>query len=228
MVPDELLQDERQAAIMALAVPVVLERVCDAYQGLVVLMKGPEAAAHYPSTRLRPFRDLDLLVDDPDQAHRALRLAGFIDVGDPLRYVGVHHLAPLGWPGLPLAVELHRELNHPRWLPAPAAHDLFQMTRPSATGANGLRGPVPAAHAVLLALHSWAHAPLRRILDLIDVSTSASRSVGRRTGHSRSSWHSAGLWGSSGARPSPPLTLYCAIVGEPRRCWCGRAPDDGS
>ena len=66
-------------------------------------------------------------------------------------------------------IELHREANRPVWLAAPDPDELLELTRASATGVAGLSAPVPAAHAVLLAAHSWAHEPLRRLLDLIDV-----------------------------------------------------------
>jgi len=118
---------------------------------------------------LRPFIDVDLLTDDTVAAHRALRSAGFIEVGVPAAYTGVHHLRPLAWPQLPLTIELHHTLNHPDWLVPPPSRELLELTRPSVTGVEGLLGPLPAAHAVLIALHSWAHQPLRRLLDLIDI-----------------------------------------------------------
>jgi hypothetical protein len=168
-VPDELLVDERVAAIKALGVPVVLKRIRAAYDGALVLMKGPEAAARFPDRALRPFCDLDFLADDPAAAHRALMASGFVEMGDPARYEEAHHLRPLAWPELPIVIELHREPNHPTWLTPPATSELLELTRPSVTGVAGLSAPVPAAHALLLAVHSWAHAPLRRLLDLIDV-----------------------------------------------------------
>ena len=112
--PEELRVDEQIAAIKALAVPVLLKRVRDAYDGPLVLMKGPEVGAHYPAPAVRPFCDLDFLVDDPAAAHRAMVAAGFLEVGDAARYDGAHHLRPLAWPGLPLFIELHREANRPR------------------------------------------------------------------------------------------------------------------
>ena len=45
----------------------------------------------------------------------------------------------------------------------------LSLAVPSATGINGLLAPSPAAHALLLAAHAWAHHPLGRIGDLIDV-----------------------------------------------------------
>ncbi len=168
-VPAQLRADERGAAMMAMAAPVLLTRVRAAYGGSLVLMKGPEVAAHYPEPGVRPFRDLDLLVDDAGAVQRALIAAGFVEVGDPARYEGIHHLRPLAWPDLPLAIELHREANHAAWLRPPATAELLDMTQASATGVAGLLAPVPAAHALLLATHGWAHQPLRRLLDLIDV-----------------------------------------------------------
>jgi len=168
-VPDELLVDERVATLRALAIPLLLKRIRDSYDGTLILMKGPEAAARYPGRAMRPFLDLDFLVDDPAAAHRALLASGFVEVGEPARYEGAHHMRPLAWPDLPVAIELHREANRPNWLAPPDLDELLELTRPSATGVPGLSAPVPAAHAVLLAAHSWAHEPLRRLLDLIDV-----------------------------------------------------------
>lgn len=168
-VPQELCIDERRAAILSLAVPVLLEQVRAAYEGPLVLMKGPEVAAYYPHPVDRGFCDLDLLTDDPEEAHRVLVAAGFVEVGDSARYEGAHHLRPLVLPDLPLFIELHRQVNHPDWLDPPPTSELLELTEPSATGVDGLLAPVPAAHAVLLAAHGWAHEPLRRLMDLIDI-----------------------------------------------------------
>lgn len=165
----ELVEDCRRAALLTLSAPTLLRRVREAYDGRLVLIKGPELATAYPRAELRPFADVDLLADDPAAAQRALLAAGFVEVGDPARYRGAHHLRPLAWPQLPLAIELHRTVNHPKWLSPPPTPELLALTRPSRTGVRGLHGPLPAAHAVVVALHSWAHQPLRRLLDLIDL-----------------------------------------------------------
>ena len=115
-VPAELRTDEHAAALKALGVPVVLKHARAAYDGALVLMKGPEVGARYPAPTLRPFCDLDLLVDEPAAAHRAMVAAGFLEVGEPARYERAHHLRPLVWPGVPLFIELHREPNRPAWL----------------------------------------------------------------------------------------------------------------
>ena len=75
------------------------------------------------------------------------------------------------WRGRPCRsrIELHHEPNRPNWLAPPQTAELLELTRPSYTEIGGLLGPIPAAHAVLLAGHSWAHEPLGRLIDLIDV-----------------------------------------------------------
>ena len=158
-------------------------------------MKGPEAAARYPEPGVRPFCDLDFLADDPDAAHRALMASGFVEMGDPARYEDAHHLRPLALPEVPIVIELHREPNHPAWLTAPDTSELLQMTRPSATEVAGLSAPVPVAHAVLLAAHSWAHAPLRRLLDLIDVMVVLESDADRRLARELASrWGLGRVW----------------------------------
>jgi len=114
-VPEELNVDERIAAIRTLGVPVLLERVRAAYDGTLVLMKGPEAAALYPDPALRPYCDLDFLGDDPEAARAALMASGFVETDDAARYEGTHHLRPLVWPAVPLLIELHREPNRQGW-----------------------------------------------------------------------------------------------------------------
>lgn len=217
-VPDELVADERSAAIREVTVPLLLKRVRAAYDGTLMLMKGPEVAAHYSEPMLRPFGDVDLLVDDADAAHRALLAAGFVELGEIARPEGIHHVSPLVWPTLPLAVELHRKPNHPAWLAPPTTAELLELTEPSATGVVGLSAPVPAAHAVLLAAHSWAHEPLRRLLDLIDVTvvleSEEDRSLARELAFR---WGLGGVWRTTIAaadallrrsESAPPLQIW--------------------
>lgn len=194
-VPAELRTDEHAAALKALGVPVVLKHARAAYDGALVLMKGPEVGARYPAPTLRPFCDLDLLVDEPAAAHRAMVAAGFLEAGEPARYERAHHLRPLVWPGVPLFIELHREPNRPAWIAPLDRAELLELTQPSATGVSGLLAPVPAAHAVLLAAHSWAHAPLRRLLDLIDVTVAVEHDRGRAlAGELAQCWGLGRVW----------------------------------
>jgi Uncharacterised nucleotidyltransferase len=169
-VPSVLREEERRAAKRALAGVAVLRQARSLYGGRLMLMKGPEVAARYPEPGTRDFIDIDLLADDADAAQRALVAAGFID--DRYRdrdHSKTQHLDPLAHPGLGLIVEIHRRPNSPRGLAAPGAEELLSLAVPSATGIDGLLAPSPGAHALLLAAHAWAHHPLGRIGDLIDV-----------------------------------------------------------
>jgi putative nucleotidyltransferase-like protein len=169
----QLLHDEQLAAAVTLTVPIVVERVRAAYDGLIVIMKGPEIAGLYPSPRLRPYSDVDLLVDDAERAQRALLAAGFRPVGDPRLYVDIHHLRPVVAPGLAVAVEIHDRPKWPDGLSPPPTEELLARAVPATLPIDGV-GTLPAPeHALLLAVHSWAHVPLVRISHLLDVNLMA-------------------------------------------------------
>jgi hypothetical protein len=176
---DSALAARRTAAATSLLAPLVLERTLAAVQAPVVLMKGPEVALSYEDPLTRSFRDLDLLVGDAEAAWAAMLAAGFQQTGDPALYVGIHHLRPLVWPGLPLAVEIH---SRPKWIEqlAPPVGELLETAVPSSTGIPGLLTLEPARHAVVLAVHAWAHVPLGRLDRLIDVAA-MSQGVDRGT-----------------------------------------------
>jgi hypothetical protein len=168
-VPAGLVAEERAGRVSALTVVPTLQRVREAYDGRILLLKGPEAAAHYPDPALRSFKDLDLLVAEPGKAWRALLGAGFEPIGDPDLYIGIHHLRPLAAPGLPLAIELH---SQPKWvdgLPRPSTDELFDAAVGSVVAVDGVEALPPAHHGLVLAAHSWAHEPLRRLRDLVDI-----------------------------------------------------------
>jgi hypothetical protein len=172
-VPPELLAAERWAALVVLTAPVLLQRARSAYGGTMLVLKGPEIAAHYPDPALRPFKDLDLLVDDAEAAQQALLGAGFRPVGDPSLYLDIHHLRPLAFPGLPITVELHSRVKWIDGLAPPAAAELFSLATDGAVGVESVLALPPQHHALLLAAHSWAHEPLRRLRDVIDVAAMA-------------------------------------------------------
>ena len=138
----------------------------------VVLMKGPEVAQWWQDPLTRSYRDLDVLVEDSEATWHRLHEAGFQPTGDPALYLGIHHLRPLVWPGLPLVVEVHHQ---PKWLDDAAAPtaELLRTAVPSATGIPGLLALEPARHAVALAVHAWAHVPLGRLCRLVDVAALA-------------------------------------------------------
>lgn len=169
LVPADILAERRHTAIVSMAARAVLARVRDAYGGELLLMKGPEVAAKYPDPSDRPFHDLDLLADDADAAQASLMDAGFVELADRTRYAGAQHLAPLLWPKFPLVIELHRRPNSPPWLPRASAATVFSHATASSSGVDGLLAPDPAAHALLLAAHGWAHDPLGCVRDLVDI-----------------------------------------------------------
>jgi hypothetical protein len=132
------------------------------------MMKGAEVAARWPQARLRPAMDVDLLTDDPDAVQKALLAAGFVPLDDPTLYGEHHHHCPLGLPGLPLAIEVHRQ---PHWCGGapPDIREIIEAAQPCALGVDGILVPRPDHHVVLLAAHAWAHGPLDRISQLADI-----------------------------------------------------------
>lgn len=167
--PPDLREEDRRAAMTALASCAVLRRVRAAYGGRLMLMKGLEVAARYPEPGTRPCGDIDLLADDPARAQRALLAAGFVEWNRDRDHSEAQHLDPLTHPELPVIVEIHRRPNCPSGLVAPSTDELLSLGVPSAIGIDGLLAPSPAAHALLLAAHAWAHHPLGRAGDLVDV-----------------------------------------------------------
>lgn len=209
-VPAALQVEERIATIRAIAARTVLERVRAAYDGSLILMKGPEVAACYPVASDRPFGDLDLIADDPPAALAALLAAGFVELAAPADYAKHHHLCPVALPGIPLPVELHHRANQPPWLEPVPSSRLFDLSVPSVTGVEDLLAPEPAVHAVLLVAHSWTHEPLRRLGDLLDVAAVlAAADRDRATGLARE-WGWEGMWRTT-------LSAVDAMLG--RRTW---------
>jgi len=195
----ELAEDVSAAATAELAVPALLSRVRASWDGPLVLVKGPEVALDYPAPRLRRFRDLDLLTDDPVAAQAALLAAGFVEVGDPELYVGIQHLRPLWWPGLPLVIELHSQPKWPSRLPAPGTPELLAAAVPGRLGVAGVDTLPPAQHALLLAAHSWAHEPLACLGHLLDVLATAQRADPAEVDALARAWGCARLWRTTDA-----------------------------
>lgn len=215
-VPPELLVRERRAAAMLLSVPALLARVRAATDEPLLLFKGPEVAARYPDPALRVFRDVDLIAPDAAEAQRALLAAGFEEVGDPELYLDIHHLRPLQWPGLPLVVELH---SRPKWiapLQPPSPRSLFAGAVPASAG-EGFSAASPARHAVLLAVHSWAHEPLRILRDLVDIAALAAEASEEEADEVAREWGVERLWSTTVAARD------CVFAGDRRplalRVW---------
>ncbi len=190
--PPQLEADVRRSLLMALIVPEVLARVGTAYDGLVV-HKGPEIARRYPDPALRPFIDLDVLALDTAAAQAALLAAGFVEVGDPTSYGASPHQQPVEWPGLPIHVEVHQHPNWPSWLGGPPTAELFEQVVPSAFG-NELMTLAPEHHALIVAVHAWAHGPLSQVRDLVDVAVMADGLEREALRELAKRWGVEGLW----------------------------------
>jgi hypothetical protein len=213
-VPPEFVHEERAAALAAMIGPMLLRKVRDALDGPILLFKGMEAASFYPGL-LRPFNDIDLLVEDSKQAKEALLNADFVEVGDPELFIDIHHERPLCFPGIPLAIELHHSVKWPERLTAPSTREILESGIPSATGIDGVIAPPPEQHAVLLVAHAWTHQRLRRLIDLVDlaavtsqVGSAAALAVARR-------WRVDRLWRAADATAN-------SILFESRRTWAQR------
>lgn len=224
-VPEELQARERLVRAIALAVPVLLQRIRNAVDGPIILMKGPELARLYPE-QSRSYGDVDLLVADARRAQHALIAAGFEEVSDPELYVDIHHLRPLMWPSLPLKVELHTRPKWPDGVAAPAFADLIDDAEPSHLMPEGLLTLPQVQHAVAVAAHAWAHVPLRALRDLVDLAAVSSgidrneaRAFAGRWGVERI-WDTSiraadSLLGAGGTR-SLPLTVWARHIPELR------------
>jgi Uncharacterised nucleotidyltransferase len=208
------LAAERTAAATSLLAPLVLQRVLDAVDGAVVLMKGPEVAQWWQNPLMRPYRDVDVLVKDSDAAWHAMREAGFRPTGNPELYVGIHHLRPLVWPGLPLVVEVHHE---PKWIEhaPPPTSELLETAVPSATGIPGLLALEPARHAVALAVHAWAHIPLARLDRLVDVAAVSQGSDRAELVRIARAWDVERIWRTT-------QSTIDSLFGQGRRPTAGR------
>lgn len=193
----------------------------EAYDGPIVVMKGPEIAAYYPNPAMRPLHDLDVLVDDAPAAQRALLAAGFREVGDPELYIDIHHLRPVIWPGLPVIVEIHSEPKWPDGFTPPSVDELVAAAGEGAWGVEGVLGLPRPHHAVLLAAHSWAHSPLRRLADLVDIAvlsdgdSSEAHALARR-------WQLDRIWSTTVA--AVDSVLYGEKAPLPLRTWARHLP----
>jgi hypothetical protein len=193
-VPPSLVREERAARLAARVVPRILEQARAAYDGRVLIFKGPEVAARYPGSA-RFYSDLDLLVADAEVMRRRLLAAGFVAVEDPPDAdAGDHHLPPVVLPGLPLQLELHTKPKWPRKLAQPATAELFESAVPAGVPVDGLEAPAPHHHALLLAVHAWSHGALRSARDLLDVAILAEESDREQIATVADAWGIGRLW----------------------------------
>jgi hypothetical protein len=213
-IPEDFAAQARFAAVAGLTAPIVLERIRAVCDGPIIVLKGPEVAACYPDPALRGYGDLDVLVPDAAAAHSALRRAGWEEVGDPRVYVDIHHLRPLLSEGMVLPVEVH---SQPKWQAdgSPPVEELLEAATPSATGLPGLLALPAEHHAVLLAVHSWAHEPLRRLRDVIDVAAVARRADRVEAERLARSWGVGRLWRTT-------IGASDALLGDRPTTWALR------
>jgi hypothetical protein len=193
-IPPRLIAQERVARAITLAAPVALERIRSVCDGDLLLLKGPEAAAAYPDPDQRPYGDLDLLASDPPALQRALIGAGFQPVADEVLHRGHHHLAPLQVPGLPLLVEVHRAPKWPAGLAPPGTAELVAAGGPARCGIAGILGLPAAHHAIVLAAHAWAHAPLGHLRPLLDIALVAAAAAPAEMRLIAERWGASELW----------------------------------
>lgn len=189
-----LVQDEAIATVRELAVIPLLARVREAWDGPLVLHKGPEVSVDYPGPRQRSFCDLDLLTDDTSGAQAALLAAGFQTAREAESRGVAHHLCPLQWPGLPLTVELHSRPNWVDWVPTPPAGELIASAVPSRLGVDGVTALAPAQHALVLAAHAWSHDQLGRLGNLIDVAMTLQRADESEVTALARRWRCTRMW----------------------------------
>jgi hypothetical protein len=216
-VPRRLLRQERVVVANSLAAPAVLRRIRSAYDGDILLLKGPEVAIAYPDPALRPYGDLDLLVSDAHAAQKALTAAGFERLGNEARYRGKHHLQPLRLPALPLAVELHQRPHWPEGLTPPATRELLAAGIPARSGVAGILALPPAEHAVVLAANAWADAPLGNLRQMLDIALVAADASPEDETRLAATWGLSNIWATTvaalqaifgGARTPATLKLW--------------------
>lgn len=140
----------------------------------VVVMKGLEAAQLYASPVRRPFRDLDLLVADPQELWDTYHDLGYRPSDRRRSDIDHHHLPALAAPNGRLGIEFHIRPNVPAWACVPSAL-VLETAEPSRTGIEGIMRPRDDLHALLMALHCWKGG-FTRLRDLFDALLFASQS----------------------------------------------------
>lgn len=197
-VPEAFREEERAAKMVNLVAPSVLARARAAYDGPMLLLKGPEVSALYPG-RARMLVDLDLLVDDAPAAQEAMLSAGFVPA-ERLKRVSpsFYHLNPIELPGIPLPIELHKTFRWPNGLHPPPNDVLFESAVPASVDVPGLLAPATAHHAVLLAGHAWAEHPLERLRDLIDVALMTAHADIDESARIAAAWGWDRVWRTTG------------------------------
>ena len=214
-VPCELVEAERLAVLVSFVLPEVLARIRAACDGRLVVHKGPVLALRYPDPLLRPYIDLDLLVPDAAAVQRALLAAGFVELGNPIFYEDAPHELPLEWPGLPLLVEVHSELNWPVWLARSPSEELLAAAVPSTLGVADVHALEPHHHALAVAAHAWAHGPVASVGDLVDVAALMAELDRAELATIARRWGVEGMWHTT-------VEIVDAVLFEGEPSWAVR------
>jgi hypothetical protein len=102
-----------------------------------ILLKGISHVEDcYEKPELRPMRDIDFLVREPDleAARKAMEKRGFLrNEEEAARYEGHHHLPPFFHPGTELCIEVHHRLMRlpPGFEGFPALDEVWRSARES-------------------------------------------------------------------------------------------------
>jgi hypothetical protein len=193
-----LLVEEAAYVRRTFAASGVLSAIRAAYDGPLMVLKGPAVSRLYPDPTRRPFSDLDILAEDPEGVQRALLKAGFEPyyAHPDAYYNGLHHLRPLKGLRGPV-VEIHRRPNWVTFADPPGTSELFAEATEAAAGVAGFVAPPPAQQALVVAAGSWGERPLRRILDLVDIELLAAAAGRSEIERIASAWGLARMWQST-------------------------------
>jgi hypothetical protein len=86
---------------------------------------------------------------------------------------------------------------------------------PGSSGVDGVLALPPEHHALILAVHSWAHEPLRRLRDLVDVAAVAQGADRREIERLADEWGCRRIWSST-------IAAADAVFDDGRRPWALR------
>jgi Uncharacterised nucleotidyltransferase len=221
-VPGAVREEARAASLAFLTAAPLVARIRESCDGALILLKGPEVAYLYPS-HARRFVDVDILAHRPVDVYESLLAAGFVHAPEPEELGDDHHhLPPLKWPTLALAIEVHAS---PNWMPgthpAPLG-EIFEAAQPSALGIEGVYAPSPLHHALILASHAWRHAPLDTVRDLVDVAAMTACADAEDVTRTAAAWRMDRVWKQT-ARAVDAL-FYGGPRSVPLRTWARHLP----
>ena len=215
--------EQRAASVGAMLAPALVQRIRDAADGELLLLKGPEVAALYPAAGRR-FSDVDVLARDAGAVQAALLRAGFVEDEQAVELDDHHHLHPLRLPSIWLGVEVHSAPNWPLGAMAgPPLGEIFAAAVPSVLGIDGVSAPSRAHHALLLAAHAWRHQPLHVLRDLLDVAVLAEGLPRSELDETARRWGIARVWRTTQA--ALDAIFYAGPEPLPLRLWARHLKD---